>query len=247
VFVAASTRTFAATDFFEACRTLTDLEFDKVEIWFDEGGPHLKPSVVTADPERFQARFREQGRLSPVAFWLGCEVPLDQFAALSKLAKQLRITQMTVPASPLGTPFNAEIDRLRAYLQIASQDGIRVSIPTHIGALTEDPRTAVELCQATPGLGLTLDPSHYIAGPCRGVPYELTFPHVYHVHLRDSSPEAIQVTVGLGEIDYSRLITQLNRVRYNRALSVDFDGTRLSPEEVAGELRKLRRLLETLL
>ena len=36
MFVAASTRCFADKGFAEACHLLTDLEFDKVEIWFDD-------------------------------------------------------------------------------------------------------------------------------------------------------------------------------------------------------------------
>jgi len=247
VFVAASTRCYSDKPFNEACQLITDLEYDKIEIWFDEAGEHLKPSEVAKDPERFYTRYRELTRLTPVAFHLGSEVSAEEFATLSKLAKQMRITQITIPPSPLGTPFNAEIDRLKAFLLLASQDGIRVSIPTRIGALTEDPRTAVELCQATPGLGLTLDPSHYICGPHRGEPYDHVYQHVYHVHLRDSTPEEIQVRIGLGEIDYSRLISQLNRHKYTRSLAVDLSPEKMEADQRPIELRKMRLLLESLL
>ena len=247
MFVAASTRCFRDVGFFEACHLLTDLEYDKVEIWFDEAGEHLKPSVVAADPEKFHTRYREETRLSPVAFHLGSDVDSTMFVGLSKLAKQMRITQITVPASPLGTPYNAEIDRLKALLLVASQDGIRVSIATKTGTLTEDPRTAVELCQATPGLGLTLDPSYYICGPHRNASIDQLFPYVYHVLLRDTTPEQIQVRIGLGEVDYSRLISQLNRSKYNRALSVDLFPELVDSVQRPIELRKMRLLLESLL
>ena len=247
MFVAASTRCFADKSFAEACHLLADLEYDKIEIWFDEKSEHLKPSQVTADPEGFFARYREMTRLGAVAFHSGSEVTRDQFVALSKLAKQMRITQITLPASPLGTPFNAEIDRLKGFLAIANQDGVRVSIPTHIGTLTEDPRTAVELCQATPGLGLTLDPSHYICGPHKDAGYDQVYPYVFHVHLRDSTADQLQVRIGLGEVDYSRLISQLNRHRYNRALSVDLHYEKIEDDQRPIELRKMHLLLESLL
>jgi sugar phosphate isomerase/epimerase len=70
---------------------------------------------------------------------------------------------------------------------------------------------------------------------------------VYHTHLRDSTAQSVQVQVGLGELDYTRLINQLRRRSYNRALSIDLLPT---PENVAErplELRKLRMLLDTLL
>lgn len=247
VFVCASTRCFSDKSFAEACFQLDELEFDKLEIWMDEQTGHLHPSDVARDPDHFQKLIRESTRLTPVAFCLDCDVDPTVFAALSKVSKQMRVAQITLPASKLGTPFNSEIDRLREFVKIASQDGVRVSIKTKTGHLTEDPNTAVELCQASPGLGLTLDPSYYICGPHRSGSFDLVYPYVYHTHLRDTTPEQLQVPVGLGHIDYSRLISQLERVKYQRALSVE-----VLPEltDLAGraiELRKLRLLLESLL
>ena len=248
MFVAASTRCFADRPFDEACRLLTDLEYDKVEIWMQESSDHLKPSEVAADPDAFLANYRENPRLTPVAFCFeDDEIPTKTFSEITKLAKLMKITQITVPASPLGNPFNAEIDRLKELLEIATHDGVRISLKTRTGRLTEDPHTAVELCQAVKGLGLTLDPSHYICGPHRGGSYDQVFPYVFHVHLRDTTPQQLQVQVGLGEIDYSRLITHLQREDYNRILSVDFYPEMMEAESRPLEMRKLRMLLETLL
>ncbi|MFN0052198.1 MAG: sugar phosphate isomerase/epimerase family protein [Planctomycetales bacterium] len=247
MFVSATTRSFSDKPFAEAAFLLDDLEFDKIEIWMDEASDHLKPSEILRDPDRFCTRYREATRLVPVAFCLENEIRPSDFAILSRVAKQLRIAQITLPASRLGTPFNSEIDRLRELLRIASQDGILISIKTKTGHLTEDPHTAIELCQAARGLGLTLDPSYYICGPHRGANFDQVYPFVHHVHLRDTTPSQVQVPVGLGEMDYSRLISQLQRVKYNRALSVEIlpeltdDASRLI------ELRKMRLLLESLL
>jgi sugar phosphate isomerase/epimerase len=73
------------------------------------------------------------------------------------------------------------------------------------------------------------------------------FPFVYHVHLRDTAADTLQVQVGLGEIDYSRLITQLQRQNYVRALSVEMLPAQMALETRPLELRKMRMLLETLL
>lgn len=247
MFVAASTRCFSDKSFAEACFHLDDLEYDKVELWLDENSVHLKPSEIVKDPDGFAVRYREATRLSPTAFCLENDIDPAGFAVLSRVAKQMRIAQITLPASKLGTPFNAEIDRLKEFLKIASQDGVLVSIKTKTGHLTEDPHTAVELCQAAPGLGLTLDPSYYICGPHRGQNYDQVFPYVFHMHLRDSSPEHVQVPVGLGQIDYSRLLSQLERVKYNRSLSVEILPEYNEPAARPIELRKMRLLLESLL
>jgi sugar phosphate isomerase/epimerase len=132
-------------------------------------------------------------------------------------------------------------------VRLTSADGVRLSIKTEAGYLTEDPHTAVELCQAVRGLGLTLDPSYYMIGNNAGRSYDQVFPHVYHTHLRDSTSQSLQVQVGLGELDYTRLINQLKRHGYNRALSVDILPTSENASERPLELRKLRMLLDTLL
>lgn len=247
MFVSASSRCFAELPFFEACPLIADLEFDKVEIWLADGSPHLQPAGVASDPEAFALRYREVTRLTPVAFFLGCDVSPEVLGGIAKAAKLLRAAQVTVPASPLGTPFNTEVDRLRDFVARAGTDGVRVSIKTETGFLSEDPRTAVELCQAVPGLGITLDPSYFICGPHAGESFDQIYPLVYHVHLRDTTPQAVQVPVGLGEVDYSRLIAHLEKVHYRLALSVDFDASEMNSETRQLEMRKLHMLLDSLL
>jgi len=247
VFVAASSRCFAEKPFFEACQLITDLEYDKIEIWVNSEGEHLNPEQAAANPERFVSQYRENTRLTPIAITLESDVEAKTLAGLSKLAKMMRIAQVTVPASPLGTPFNTEIDRLREFVQITGHDGVRVSIKTKTGDLSEDPRTAVELCQAVPGLGITLDPSYYICGPCRGQSYDPVFPYVHHVQLRDTTPQQVQVPTGLGEVDYARLISQLEKQNYNLGLSVELLPEHIDPADRPLEMRKLKMLLDTLL
>jgi sugar phosphate isomerase/epimerase len=53
--------------------------------------------------------------------------------------------------------------------------------------------------------------------------------------------------VGLGEVDYSRIIAQLRRYDYTRALSVEILPSLLNGQDRALEMRKIRMLLETLL
>jgi sugar phosphate isomerase/epimerase len=243
VFVAASSRCFEDLSLAEACTQISDLGYDKIEIWMDEKTEHMKPSYVAASPERFFTQFREWTRLTPIAICVEDDVPAATFEALCRLAKMQKITQITIPAAPLGTPFNEEIDRLRSRLAAANFSGIRVSLKTKAGFLTEDPQTAVELCQAVPGLGLTLDPSYYMTGRYANQSHDQVYPYVYHTHLRDTSPTEIQVSVGLGEVDYSRIISQLRRYNYTRALAVEILPALLKDQDRALELRKIRMLL----
>ncbi len=249
MFVAASTDCFPDLPLEESLERLVGLEFNRVEISLREDGPQLRPSEVTADLESAISRCRNAQRLTPVAYTVDIQAEgrayYEQFAACCKLAKATKVVSITVPSAELGTPFNGEVERLRELVGIASTDGILVSIKSEVGRMSQDPDTAVVMCNNVKGLGITLDPSHYICGPHKGGNYEQVLKHVTHVQLRDTSKTQLQVRVGQGEVEYGRLITQLARFHYNRALCAH-----IVPQpdvDHFGELRKLRLLLESLL
>lgn len=247
MFVAVSTRCFAEMDFTEACRQVTEMEFDRVEIWLDETSNHLKPSVVGGNPEQFATQFREMNRIPAIAFDLAHDVPKSVFEGVCRASKLLRVTQISVPSSPLGTPFNSEIDRLKEMVAVAGEQGVRVSIKTERGRLSEDLHNAVELCEAVRGLGLTFDPSYYVNPAQVDKVIELVAPYTFHTHLRDSTVSDVQVQVGLGEVDFSLLVNVLRRVKYSRSLSVELLPGRTDLQQRGLELRKLRMLIESLL
>src|SRR5439155_12310143 len=144
------------------------------------------------------------------------------------------------------TGMDAEVTRLTALVRMASQEGAILTVETRMGTLTEYPDAAVEICKRVPGLGLTLDPSHYIAGPNQGKSYDAVFPYVRHVHLRDTGrgSEHFQVRVGQGEVEYGRIISHLSRYRYHRLLTVEINDIPDAPFPMEPEVRKLKYLLE---
>jgi len=247
VFVSASTECFSDLPFAESLDRLVDLEYTSVEFALIESGKQLRPSQVLEDLDRTVKLCRDTHRLTPAAYTVDMpEGPqyYQQFAACCKLAKATKVVTIAVPAAELGTPFNAEIERLRELVQIAAVDGILVGLITETGKLTENPDTAIALCNNVKGLGITLDPSHYISGPHRGG-YDQLLKHVVHTHLRDTKKDKLQVRVGQGEVEYGKLVTQLSMVGYQRALSVHMQP--LPDTDHDGEMRKIRLLLESLL
>lgn len=249
MFVAASTNCFPDLSLDAALGRLVDLEYTSVEIVVYETGGHLKPSEVYADLERAIQICRATRRLTPIAYSVDIEAPepeyYEQFAACCRLAKATKVVTICVRSGELGTPFNAEVERLRELVRIAALEGVRVGLVTEVGRMTQDPDTAVVLCDSVKGLRLTLDPSHYICGPHGGASFEQVLKHVCHVRLRDTSKDTLQVRVGQGLVEYGRLVTQLNKFHYNRALSVDI--TPMEGVDHAAEMRKMRLLLESLL
>ncbi|MBN2475597.1 MAG: sugar phosphate isomerase/epimerase [Pirellulales bacterium] len=247
--VAATTQCFPDLAFDAALRRLVDLEYTSVEVMIHESGGHLRPSEVLSDLDRLTQLCRQTHRLTVVAFSIDIEAPepayYSQFAACCKLAKGVKVVTMTVRSSEIGTPFNEEIERLREMVSIASNEGVRVGLLTEAGRMTQDPDTAIVLCDNVKGLGITLDPSHYIVGPHAGGRYEQIMKYVYHVRLRDTSKDQLQVRVGQGQVEYGRLVNQLNKVRYDRALCVDI--LPMPDTDHLAEMRKMRLLLESLL
>ena len=249
MFIAASTECFPDLSLDGALNRLVDLEYTNAEIDIHEGGNHLTPSQVHADLEAAIAACRATYRLNVAAYSVDMaaegKLYYEQFASCCKLAKATKVVCLSVPSSELGTPFNAEIERLRDMVAIAAKEGVLVGLKTQIGRMTQDPDNAVVMCDQVKGLGISLDPSHYVCGPNGVVNYDHVLKHVIHVHLRDTTKDKFQVRVGQGVIEYGKLMTQLARFNYNRALSVNI--VEMPDVDHAAELRKMRLLLESLL
>jgi sugar phosphate isomerase/epimerase len=254
VFVACSTLCFSREPLESALRHIAELEFDKIELAVTEGGSHLKPSQVAEHPEAAMHRLRNGPSLSPAALNLDFGDPEPdpavvrrRFEALCRLAKPLTVAVLTIPAAPLGTPFDDEVKRLSGLAGLAMREGLVLAVETHSKTLTADPAAAAALCQAVPGLGLTLDPSHYLQGGQKD--YDAVFPYVQNVHLRDTgkAPGEFQVRVGQGDIEYGRIVNLLERHGYDRALTISILDGLDNPFDVEVEVRKLKLLLESLL
>jgi sugar phosphate isomerase/epimerase len=253
VYVACSTLCFGRFPLERALRIIGELEFSKLDVAIHEKGPHLRPSEVAADVGLAAQRIRIGPSLTPAAFSVEIEADdpeehLRQLRAICKLARMSTVSVLTIPAGPVSVGLDAEVERLAPLLQLALAEGMVLTVPTHVGCLTETPEGAVALCERLPGLGLTLDPSHFIAGPNHGKPYDDVFPYVRHVHLRDTGRGAdqFQVRVGQGEVEYGRIISLLFRNGYDRLLTVAVLDIADAPFVMDAEVRKLKYLLESL-
>ena len=252
MFVACSTLCFAKYPLERALRVIGELEFSKVDVAIHEQGPHLKPSEVADDVAQAAQRLRIGPGLVPAAFSVviaadGAEHD-RQLRAVCRLARLTTVPLVTLPPAASGTGPDDEVRRLTHLSRLAEAEGVMLTLATLQGTLTENPETAVELCHRVPGLGLTLDPSHFIAGPQPPRNFDALFPYVRHVHLRDTGrgPNQFQVRVGQGEVEYGRIVAQLSRYHYDRLLTVDVRDFPDAPFSMPAEVRKLKYLLESL-
>ncbi len=252
MYVACSTLCFDSYPFADALRTIAELEFNKIDVAIHERSNHFRPSQVARDPAAAAAQLRMASGLVPSALSVELEAEGEeydrQFKAVCRLARMTMVPVLTMSAAPVGSPLAPEVQRLTHLLHMAEKDGLILTLATLSGTLTEDPDVAVELCERVPGLGLTLDPSHYIAGPLQGKNHDQVYPFVRHVHLRDTGrgPNQMQVHIGQGEVEYGRVISQLARYHYDRLLTVDIRDLAQPEFPREQEVRKLKYLLESL-
>jgi sugar phosphate isomerase/epimerase len=249
VYVAVSTDCFPDIPMPDVVDAFIDLEFTTVEIALRENGSPLSPSRIDSDFDKAVHLARKSHRLEVCSYDLHIDATgeeyYQQFEAVCRLGKATKVVTLTVPSGELGTPFNEEVERLQKLVDLAEGEGVRVAMKSQIGRLSEDPDTVKVLCDNVKGLGLTLDPSHYYCGPCSSKSLDKIMGYVFHVHLRDSKKNQLQVRVGQGEIEYGRIVTQLSKVGYSQALSIQM--APMPDFDQKSELRKLRLLLETLL
>lgn len=252
MYVACSTLSFSKVSLEDALRTVREMRFTKADLAIHDGGPHLTPEEVAADLPRCAQRLKA-ANLPLAAFHLVTRAPdgaeaRAQFRAACRLARVSTVPLLTIPAAALGSDLDAEVARLQEWVRVAETEGVILSVETHSETVTADPLGAAELCRRVPGLTLTLDPSHYHIGPHSKVDYDCLFKFVRHVRLRDtgSSGSQFQARIGQGEMEFGKVITQLERFRYDRALTVDLRDVPDGPFPVVPEVRKLKYLLESL-
>jgi sugar phosphate isomerase/epimerase len=252
VYVACSTLCFGTLTLEDALRTIREMHFPKADLAIHDPGPHLTPGEVVADVGRVAQRLKA-ANLSLAAFHLrigtaNAAEAREQLRAVCRLARMSTVPLLAVPAALLGSDLEAEVARLQDWTKIAAAEGVILTVETHSETVTADPLGAIELCRRVPGLGITLDPSHYHVGPHGPQNYDRLFPLVRHVRLRDTGirPGEFQVRVGQGELEYGRVISHLDRFRYDRALTVDIRDVPDCGFPAEPEVRKLKYLLESL-
>jgi sugar phosphate isomerase/epimerase len=256
VFVACSTLCFAREPLEKALRLIAELEFDKYELAISEDSQHLRPSEVGDDTETALSRLRKGPSLTASAIHVDFG-PVDwndpltrrRFEGLCRFAKALNVAVITMPSAPLGTPLDQEIKRLLGIQNVALREGLVLALLSHSQTLTGDPQAALQICKTVPGLALTLDPSFFLHGGHKEAEFDVLYPYVQNTHLRDTGKQQseFQVRVGQGQVEYARIVTQLQRHGYNRALTVAIIDRPDNPFEREVEVRKLKLLLETLL
>ena len=252
MFVSCSTLCFASQPLRDALQTICDLRFAKADLAIHADGPHLRPIDVLEDTPTIYQRLKISGvGFSAFHVVLGDvaeELATEQIRAIARLARLLAVPVITIPAPNVDADQASEVQRLTAWNLIVAAEGLALTLETHSQTATADPDVAANYCRQVPGLGVTLDPSHYVIQDFAPNRYDVLLPFVKHVRLRDSAPghDQFQLMIGHGVIEYGSLITALNRHGFSGGLCVDVRDIPDSPNPITPEVRKLKYLLESM-
>jgi len=251
--VAASSLAFSKLSLEEALERIARLGIPYVDLGVLEGWAHLSPSQVASDVQgaidRVKGALRRTGvEVVALNVGLGTTDAAEagrRLEAVAKLAKALGVQTLTLPASGSGTPVEEEAERLARLVEVARPYGVQVNVETHTRQVTERPGAAAEIARRVPGLGLTLDPSHYYAGPHQGGSFDEVLPFVRHVHLRDAgrSWEEIQMPAGAGRVDFSRLFAALREHGYIGDFAIEYID-KIAGADPVTETMKMKALVE---
>ena len=237
VILAGSTLIDVARPPVESLPVLRELGFDRVELAFYEGWSAVGPSEL-ADHHHQETLRRglDAGGLDAVALNVGVE-GLSASAAARAVADCLTLAHGL--AAPIVTVQAEPLFELSSLVRAAQRAGITLAVETHAGYVTESPEGARRLLDAVPGLGLTLDPSHFafvgrdLDEPEIGALFSLAV----HAHYRDAAEGTLQVRPGDGAVDAAAFRQRLGEAGFSGAVTVEYID---APADAAAA----RRLLE---
>ena len=160
------------------------------------------------------------------------------------------IPGITHPELGFQRSFDLAADQLSKLSRIASDQGIFLNVEACEPSVAEKPRDAARLCEAVPGLGLTLDYSHFIDPGYTQAEVEQLHRYARHFHIRQASPGKRVETVNRGTIDFGRVIELLRTEHYDGVLAVEYvecAQTTACGVDALAETPKMKRELELLL
>ncbi len=203
-------------------------------------------------------RLRRGPSLTPATLYLdfgaidrGGPVLRKRFEAMCRLAKTLTVAVLTIPAAPLGSPFDDEVKRLATLAGFAMREGLVLAVETHSNTLSRRPgRRHRCIVQGRPRPGADPRPQplrpggHKVADGLDAL-YPLRPEHPPPRHRQ--GPGKFQVRVGQGEIEYDQVVNPTARHGYDRSLTVAIHDHPDNPFDTEVEVRKMKLLLESLI
>ncbi|TFG68616.1 MAG: hypothetical protein E4H27_07805, partial [Anaerolineales bacterium] len=131
------------------------------------------------------------------------------------------------------------VEELRYQQQVCTDHGLQLNMEPHWHSLAESPTRAQWFCEQVPGLGLTLDYSHFIAQDYTQDEIEPLHAYTRHFHARQAKTGATNVTLTEGVIDFHRILQTFNRDGWDGVVCLEYNPARI--EDAPGEVARLKK------
>src|ERR1017187_1302403 len=182
----------------QALNLISMLGFEGVDIGLFEGRSHLQP---TTQFRNLRKNARALGR---------------------KLAERgLRPADIFLQ-EPRAASFGRCCEELAWRCEQARSRGITFAVEAHIGSLVPAPKDALRLLQATPGLTLTLDYTHFVRRGIGEAEVEPLIAYASHFHARGARKGRLQSSLKQNTIDYARILSVMKNLGYRGYIGIEY-------------------------
>jgi carbon-monoxide dehydrogenase iron sulfur subunit len=134
------------------------------------------------------------------------------------------------------------VETLKFQVDACSAKGLQLNIEPHWHSLAESPERAEWFCDQVPGLGLTLDYSHFIAQGYSQAEIEPLHAFINHIHARQACKGATNADMETGIIDFERMIRKLEQEQWDGVICLEYNPSLI--QDAPGQVLALKQQLE---
>ncbi len=255
----------------DACRLLRELGFKIVDLGVCLGNTQINPFDASDNPEVVARTVNhclddlglERGECFVLDFGqpinhLDEKVreetrrrfrPLARFARLAGCPSIMLLPGIVHKSIGKQQSYDLAVNELRLLNQVANDEGILLNIEPCEPSVVQHPVDAFRICEDVPGLGLTLDYSHFVDPGYTQSEVEPLHRFARHLHARQAVPGKRVEAVDKGTIDFARIVSLLKRDNYQGLVAVEYlecDTTRQCEVDAWKETPLMRAELERL-
>lgn len=118
--------------------------------------------------------------------------------------------------------FNLAAEEAAWRIAECTSAGVIYAIEPHVGSICMDIESTHTFLAAVKGMTLTLDYGHFVmTGETSARVHDL-LPSASHIHVRGGAPERLQTSVNENTIDFSGMLTGLQRLSYDNFLALEY-------------------------
>jgi sugar phosphate isomerase/epimerase len=227
--LAAADFTFPLLPHDQALDLIAMLGFEGVDIGLFEGRSHLQPTTqfrnLRKNARALGRKLAERG-LRPADIFL--QMAPELFLQTLEYTRECggehvsALPGVFFPQEPRAASFGRCCEELAWRCEQAHSEGITFAVEAHIGSLVPAPKDALRLLQATPGLTLTLDYTHFVRRGIGEAEIEPLIAYASHFHARGARKGRLQASFKQNTIDYARILSVMKNVGYRDYIGIEY-------------------------